>query len=104
MKYIITEPQFDTFFKRRLSTIDKIIDSSFEQLFIIFECKRNNLLFGPFWNMVVDDVLERTWNHMDNKRETLELDKLDKMVKLYLEVKKNSYETKYINYCKKNKK
>ena len=97
MKYIITESQFDIFFKRRLGRIDSIIDSSFVQLMKIYKCESK---FDDIFGMLCDDVLDRTWDEAHRNREAKDWERYEDMLDTYLQIKKNIYRIKYMNICK----
>jgi hypothetical protein len=98
MKYIITESQFDIFFKRRLGRIDSIIDSSFVQLMKIYKCESK---FDDIFGMLCDDVLDRTWDEAHRNREVSIWEMYEEMLDTYLQIKKNIYMKKYMSNCKK---
>ena len=96
MKYIITESQFDTFFKRRLRRIDDIIDGSFNQLFRLYGCKTE---FKHIFSMMCDDVLEGTWDAAHRNSEASYWENYEDMLNTYLQTKENHYKMEYNKRC-----
>ena len=97
MKYIITESQLDTFFKRRLVRVNDIIDSSFVRIMRTYGCESE---FDEIFGMLCDDVLDRTWDEAHRNREAKDWERYEDMLDTYLQIKKNIYRIKYINNCK----
>jgi len=99
MKYIITESQFDFFFRRRLGRIDGIINDTFTQLLKIYDCME----FKEFWRMVVDDVMERAWDAAHINREAsvwADGTYYEDMLLIYLDIKEHHYKIEYNKRCK----
>jgi hypothetical protein len=97
MKYIITESQLDTFFKRRLVRVNDIIDSSFVRIMRTYGCESE---FDEIFGLLCDDVLDRTWDEAHRNREAKDWERYEDMLDTYLQIKKNIYRIKYINNCK----
>ncbi len=97
MKYIITESQFDVFFRRRLSHINDIIDSSFNQLLKMYGCETE---FKHIFTMLCDDVLDRVWDAAHRNREASAWESYEEILDMYLQIKESHYKMEYNKRCK----
>ena len=102
MKYVITEKQYDIFFRRRLSIIDKMLEKSFKKYFDIYKC---DMKFENLYILVNDEIHTDAW-YLVYKSTGLSFrdsEDIKKQVGNYLEIKKQEYEDKYNSLCGKSK-